>query len=195
MNGLTLDDTLPRGAYRELTEEELLSLTQKLPSITSSKDASTNEIEAVIFDVDGSLVDSMGIWEEIDVEYLGKFGLEVPENLQHELDGKSYHETAIYFKERFDIPDSLEQMKQDWHDMAAYKYAHEIQLKPGAYEFLLKLKSLGIKTGIASSNSKALVGCLSENLRLHEVIDVILTGDEVTEGKPSPEIYLLQVRH
>ena len=182
MNGLSLDESLEKGQYRELTEEEFCSLTQVLPSFKG--------IEAVIFDVDGSLVDSMGIWEEIDIEYLGRFGIPVPADLQHNLDGKSYQETAIYFKEHFPIPDSIEKMKADWHEMAVDKYAHEIQLKPGVIPFLKKLKEAGIKTGIATSNSKSLVGHLADNLGLHDYIDVILTGDEVSEGKPSPEIYL-----
>jgi 16S rRNA pseudouridine516 synthase len=132
----------------------------------------------------------MGIWEEIDVEYLGRFGIPVPEDLQHQLDGKSYQETAIYFKEHFPIPDSIEKMKQDWHEMAVDKYAHEIELKPGVIHFLKQLREAGIKTGIATSNSKALVGHLADHLGLYDYIDVILTGDEVSEGKPSPEIYL-----
>ena len=69
---------------------------------------------AVIFDLDGSLVDSMWMWREIDIEYLGRFGIVLPENLQSEIEGMSFSETAVYFKERFAIPDSIEQMKADW---------------------------------------------------------------------------------
>ena len=47
-------------------------------------------IKAVIFDLDGSLVDSMWIWKDIDVEYLGRFGIAIPENLQKDIEGKSF---------------------------------------------------------------------------------------------------------
>ena len=60
-------------------------------------------IKAVIFDLDGSLVDSMWLWYQIDVEYLGRFGLEVPKGLQHDIEGFSFSETAVYFKERFHV--------------------------------------------------------------------------------------------
>ena len=70
-------------------------------------------IKAVIFDLDGSLVDSMWIWRDIDIEYLGRFGIELPGKLQTEIEGKSFSETAVYFKERFNIPDTLEQMKEE----------------------------------------------------------------------------------
>ena len=57
-------------------------------------------IEAVIFDLDGSMVDSMWVWKSIDIEYLGRFGIRLPEDLQASIGGKSFSETAVYFKER-----------------------------------------------------------------------------------------------
>ena len=94
-----------------------------------------NGIKAVIFDLDGTLVDSMWMWADIDVEYLGRFGYELPPELQKEIEGMSLNETAIYFKNRFQIEDDLETMKQEWMDMARDKYLHEVPLKPGAREF------------------------------------------------------------
>ena len=72
-------------------------------------------IEAVIFDLDGSMVDSMWVWKRIDQEYLGKFGIPLPEDLQKCIGGKSFSETAAYFKERFQLPDELETIKADWN--------------------------------------------------------------------------------
>ena len=57
--------------------------------------------DAVIFDLDGSLVDSMWMWRAIDIEYLGRFGIPLPENLQSQIAGMSFSETAVYFKNRF----------------------------------------------------------------------------------------------
>ena len=148
-------------------------------------------IKAVIFDLDGTLVDSMWMWREIDIEYLGRFGIPLPETLQKEISGMSFSETAVYFKESFGIPDSLEKMKQDWNDMAFYKYTHEVPLKPGVLDFLKRLKSQGIRTGIATSNSKELVKTAVESLHIAEYLDEIHTSCEVAKGKPAPDIYLL----
>ena len=79
-------------------------------------------IEACIFDLDGTLVDSMWIWEEIDVEYLAGFGISVDEKYQQDIEGMSMTQTAVYFKEHFGIKDSIEKMKADWNDMAWDKY-------------------------------------------------------------------------
>ena len=69
------------------------------------------DIDAVIFDLDGSLVDSMWLWRAIDIEYLGRFGITLPEDLQSKIEGMSFSETAVYFKENFPITDSLDEIK------------------------------------------------------------------------------------
>ena len=146
--------------------------------------------KAFLFDLDGTLVDSMWIWHQIDVEYLGRFGLELPRDLQSCIEGMSFSETAQYFKERFSIPDPLEQMKADWNRMAWDKYLREVPLKPGAGEFLAYHHTRGIKMGIASSNSRELVEAVIGVHGLSEFFETIVTGCDVARGKPSPDIYL-----
>ena len=147
-------------------------------------------IKAVIFDLDGSLVDSMWMWREIDIEYLGRFGIPLPEDLQSKIEGMSFHETAIYFKEHFNIPDSIDKMKDDWNQMAWDKYMHEVPLKPGIPEFLAECKNRGIKLGIATSNSRELVENIAAVHKLHDYFSCIMTGCDVLKGKPAPDIYL-----
>ena len=147
-------------------------------------------IKAVIFDLDGSLVDSMWMWREIDIEYLGRFNIPLPANLQQEIEGMSFSETAAYFKEHFPIPDSIEQMKADWNRMAWDKYLNEVPLKEGAKEFLEKCVEKGILLGIATSNSRTLVENIAEVHGFHNYFQCIMTGCEVAHGKPAPDIYL-----
>lgn len=149
------------------------------------------DIDAVIFDLDGTLVDSMWMWEIIDVEYLDRFGLDFPTDLQGSIEGMSFSETAIYFKQRFNLPDSLSQIKSDWNKMAWDKYLHEVPLKEGVKEFLDYLKENKIPAGIATSNSRELVDLIINKHNISEYFASIRTSCEVEKGKPSPDIYLL----
>ena len=81
--------------------------------------------KAVLFDLDGTLVDSMWMWEAIDIEFLGAYGYECPDDIQRAIEGMSFSETAVYFKERFDLPLSLDEIKAVWTRMSIDKYRHE----------------------------------------------------------------------
>lgn len=148
------------------------------------------EIGAVLFDLDGTLIDSMWIWEQIDDEFLGAYGLPVPEDLHDEIEGMSFSETAVYFKDRFHLPLSLEKIKRIWNDMAMDKYLHVVSLKPGVQEFLEWLKIREIPAGIATSNSRELVDGVLKARGLEGYFSSVATGCEVNAGKPAPDIYL-----
>ena len=141
-------------------------------------------IKACIFDLDGTLVDSMWMWPEIDKEYLGRFGIEYDDNLKNEIDGISFHETAVYFKNKFGISDSIEKICKDW------EYKYEVKEKRGCQKFLEQLKSKGIKMGIATSNKRSMVDVVLESLGMKNFFEVITTSDEVKKGKPAPDVYL-----
>lgn len=148
-------------------------------------------IEAVIFDLDGTLVDSMWIWESIDLEYLKRFQQIPPIDLPEVIGGMSFSETASYFKDRFLIPDSIEQIKADWNQMAWQKYEQEVKAKLGVIEFLCLLKEKKIKMGVATSNSKDLAELVIRKNGLDSYLEAIHTSCEVKKGKPDPDIYLL----
>lgn len=152
------------------------------------------DIEAVLFDLDGTLIDSMWVWREIDVEYLGKFGITLPEGLQGEIEGMSFSETASYIKAKFQIPDDTETMKADWNRMAWDKYTHEVPLKEGAREFLDHCMKNHIKLGIATSNSRELVDNIIKVHGLDNYFSGVVTGCEVQKGKPAPDVYLEAAR-
>lgn len=148
-------------------------------------------IEAVIFDLDGTLIDSMGIWHQIDIDYLASYDFSLPEDLHQNIEGMSFTETAQYFKERFQIPDDVEVIKDRWHDMAREHYAHHIQLKKGALQVLDYLDKKGMALGIGTSNYSELVDLVLENHQIKHRFQSIRTSCEVERGKPYPDIYLL----
>ena len=150
-------------------------------------------IKAVIFDLDGTLVDSMWMWKSIDVEYLGRKGIAVPEDIQafqEELEGMGFTETAVFFKKRFQIEDSLEEIKKTWIFMAEEKYCNEVPLKAGVREFLEELRNRNIRIGISSSNSRELIQAVLKAHGIAEYFDCITTCCEVPNSKPAPDVYL-----
>lgn len=149
-----------------------------------------NNYDAFIFDLDGTLVDSMWMWKSIDIEYLSRFNLELPPNLQNEIEGMSFTETAHYFKNRFNIKDDIEAIKAEWNQMATDFYKNKVKLKAGVLEFLDYLKNKNKKLGIATSNSKELTMDCVTALGIKDYFDCIITGCDVKAGKPNPEVYL-----
>lgn len=146
--------------------------------------------KAMLFDLDGTLVDSMWMWEAIDIEFLGAYGYECPDDIQRAIEGMSFSETAVYFKERFDLPLSLDEIKAVWTRMSIDKYRHEVPLKPGVLECLKYCKENGIRTGIGTSNGSEIVDAVLTSLNVKEYFDAVVTACEVAHGKPEPDIYL-----
>lgn len=148
-------------------------------------------LKAAIFDLDGTLIDSMWLWSKIDYDYLNKRGIPVPPDLKDQIAHLSFDDTAKYFKSRFNLPESLEDIKQEWNDMAYDEYTHNIILKDGVSDFISYIKSLGMKIGLATSNSRPLLEAVLKKNRIYEYFNVISTTDEVSRGKNFPDIYLL----
>lgn len=148
-------------------------------------------IKAVIFDLDGTLVDSMWVWSQIDVDYLNLKGYDMPDDLRNDIVHLSFSQTAVYFKQRFNLRDSIKQILEDWHNMAFNHYANNVKLKSGVRDFLNYLKSCNIKIALATSNSFPLLKACLENNEIYNYFDSITTTDEVHNGKNCPDVYLL----
>lgn len=149
------------------------------------------DYSAFLFDLDGTLVDSMGMWKDIDYRFLNMRHMSVPHGLQLEISGMSMYETALYFKKTFDLSDSPEELMSEWNNMARDEYLYRIGMKPGALEFLQKIFSARIPSALCTSNSRFLVSaCLSAHKTLQQ-FDVIITSDDIKTGKPAPDIYLM----
>lgn len=147
--------------------------------------------KAVIFDLDGTLIDSMGIWIQIDKEYLEIRNIPVPDDLFKDVKtGNSFKEICQYFKDKFDLPDSIEEIGAEWTGMVEEHYKTDVKLKPGAHEFLKFLEASNIKIGVGTSNSKHLAETVLKANNVLEKFDSIVAGCEDIKGKPFPDIFL-----
>lgn len=150
-----------------------------------------NNIKAAIFDLDGTLVDSMWVWEQIDIDFLKSKGYTPPKDLKDDITHLTFNQTAEYFKNRFNLSDSIDEITDTWHNMAYSFYSSKVKLKPGVISFLNKLKSLNIKIGLATSNSIPLLEATLKNNGIYHLFDAITVTEEVKKSKENPDVYLL----
>jgi len=144
----------------------------------------------VIFDLDGTIIDSMWMWKQIDIDFLAERNLEFPENLQKEIEGMSFSETAEYFKKTFHLKEDTEELKEIWTGMAYDFYKNKIPLKNGVKEIIENFHMKNIPMGIGTSNTMDLV---IEVLKKHDIdkyFKSIRTACDIGKGKPSPDIFL-----
>lgn len=150
-----------------------------------------SELRGVILDLDGTLLDSMPLWHEIDLRFLGENGIEPPENISDIVGKMSIMEWAEYFIHEFSMPHTPEQVIRRIEEMAEEAYRETIPLKPHVIEFLDALDSAGIPYGVATATYRNSAWAALRRLGLAERMQFVLTGEDVSEGKTSPEIYLL----
>ena len=90
--------------------------------------------DAAIFDLDGTLLDSMYVWTRVDEIYFARHGMAVPEDYGRALAGLSYRESAEYTMRRFGFPGPWEEIVREWTELAREEYAFRVPLKAGARE-------------------------------------------------------------
>lgn len=151
-------------------------------------------IKAAIFDLDGTLVDSMWVWDKIDKDYFNSINIPMPKNLKEEINHLSFEQTALYFKTKYNLTSSIEDIILNWTNMAIHEYSHEVPLKEGALDYIQYLKKNKIKIGLATSNSYPLLEATLKNNNIYHYFDTITTSSEVNKSKSNPDVYLLAAK-
>ena len=115
--------------------------------------------KAAMFDLDRTLLDSMGVWDQVDIDFLGKRGIEVPPDYMIKVSSMQFQQIAEYTIARFGLKDTPEELMQEWDDMARVAYSTTAEAKPGAPDYLRDLNSAGVKMGVSTQ--------LPPQLRVH----------------------------
>jgi len=147
-----------------------------------------------IFDMDGTIMDSMPAWKNLGKDYLIGKGIRAPKNLSEILSAMSMTESANYFRKEFGIIDCMEQIISDVNGLIEDKYRYEMPLKPYVKEYLSKLKRDGINMCVVTATPILLAKAALERLEVLQYFSFVVGCDEVGVGKSEPDSYYLAAR-
>lgn len=152
------------------------------------------EKKGAIFDLDGTLLDSMDVWTGVDADFFAKRHMTVPEDYIEIIAPLGFAAAAAYTVQRFGLKEKEEDIIQEWYGMAQRAYAESVVLKPFAKEYLDVLKKRGVRCAAATASDAALFEpCLKRN-GIFDYFDTIVTVRDVNRGKGFPDIYELAAK-
>ena len=141
--------------------------------------------EAAIFDLDGTVLDSLYVWRQVDERFFGRRGIPVPEEYVREIAGMSFGETVAHTIRRFNLPDAPEAVMAEWMELARDEYAHRVQPVAGAREYLRALRRAGVKLAAATANKRSLFMPCLEHLGIDVLFDTVMTTGDIGDGNKS----------
>ncbi len=146
-------------------------------------------IKGAIFDVDGTLLDSMHIWDSIGEDYLRSLGYEPREKLNEKFKTMSLSQAAAYYRSEYGVALSVERICAEVNGRIENFYRNEASLKPGAAEFLKRLVQKDIKLAIATATDDYLVEAALRRCGVLGLFSGLFTCAMTGRGKTEPDIY------
>ncbi|MDR1927637.1 MAG: HAD family phosphatase [Oscillospiraceae bacterium] len=150
--------------------------------------------KAAIFDLDGTLLESMWVWQRVDLDFFAARGLRPPEDYAETIHSMTFREVALYTVERFALPESPEEVMREWNERSLRFYRDEVKLKPGAREYLEALRAKRVKLAVATNLTTHMLETVLQSNGVFHLFDALSSADEVSRGKRFPDIYLLTAR-
>ena len=142
------------------------------------------------FDLDGTLLDSNGIWLDIDIDFLGRHGIApVPEDYTDYVTHHTFGEAAQYTRARFGLSQSADEIIAAWQEMAQEAYASALSLKSGARQFLVRAGEAGIRCALLTSCMPELCQAALDAHCLSPLLERVLTTAELGLEKGDPALY------
>ena len=152
-------------------------------------------IKGAIFDLDGTLLDSMFIWDTIGEDYLRTLGKEPRENLKETFMTLTLEEAAKYYREHYAVALSVREIVDGVNAMVEKIYRTKVTSKPGVMDYLRLLKENGVKMCVATATDRYLVEETLQRLGMLHCFSEIFTCDEIGYGKDKPIIYRKALEH
>jgi HAD superfamily hydrolase (TIGR01509 family) len=150
-------------------------------------------IEAVIFDLDGVLLDSEQVWDEAREQLAKERGGRWHENAQRDMMGMSSLEWSRYMHDVIGLPEPPEEISREVVERMAKLYREHLPVVPGAREAIARLAARWA-LGLASSSNRELIDLALELLGVKHLFKATVSSEEVARGKPAPDVYLEAAR-
>ena len=147
-----------------------------------------------IFDMDGTIMDSMPAWKNLGRDYLKEKGIKAPENLSEIISAMSMEESANYFREEFGIRDCSKQIISDVNGLIEDKYRYEMPLKPYVKEYISNLQRDGVIMCVVTATPVLLAEAALKRLDVLQYFSFVVSCDEVGIGKSKPDSFYLAAR-
>ncbi len=138
--------------------------------------------KAAIFDLDGTLLDSMGVWDQIDAAFLAKRGITVPDDYMETVTAMQFREIARYTIDRFGLDDTEDGLMAEWDRMAHDAYTSVVQPKAHALDYLRYLKDTGARLAVATTMPAGLRAPALGHAGMLDLFDAIVGVDDVGRG-------------
>lgn len=146
-------------------------------------------MKGAIFDMDGTLLDSMPVWDTLASDYLWSQGIEPPEDIREIMRPLSLAQTARYFRETLGMRAGEEEIIADINGMIAHQYTDVVPLKAGVKPYLERLSHLGVHMCVATATDKALATAALERNGVLGYFEFVLSCGETGGGKDSPDFF------
>ena len=149
-----------------------------------------------IFDMDGTLIDSMKYWKNLGREYLSRFGIvDNLDEVMEKIKPMTMTESAEYFRTEFNLSGTKESIAEEMNQMMEEHYRKDIPLKEGVKKYLQALDTRGVKMCVASATDEKLMRACLTRLGVIDYFEFILSCEEVGVGKNSPDVYLKAIEY
>lgn len=153
------------------------------------------KIEGAIFDLDGTLLDSMGIWDRAGEDFLLSLGITPRENLAETLKEMSLAQAAEYVQDEYGVSKSVDEIIRDVCHLVEDFYIEKVPLKEGVEEVLEQLANDHVKMCVATASERRLVDLALTRCGVRQYFSEIFTCNELGLGKDTPEIYEMALSH
>ena len=153
------------------------------------------KIKCAIFDFDGTLFDSMFLWDSVGEIYLHSLGKEPKPSMREDVRALSLYQSACYFRKEYDLSLSAEEIMAGINKTIEHFYIHEVLPKPGVVGFLEQMKKAGIPMCIATASDRCQIEAALSRCGMEHYFDAIFTCSEVGHGKDKPVIFQKAMEH